>query len=137
MFLRTFAQIVHVLLLELDRPVLLVFVFVLGVTAKLTSIVAIAALATNDFISFIGMLPSDLDHGALPLHDNHCETTDDRPLNASHVRMKFSHRATLSRIVPSTLNEPSAHERMILDLEKTAHSAAARDSLCRLIRSTD
>lgn len=36
-------------------------------------------------------------------------------------------------MVPGTVNELSAHDRMILDLEKAAHTAAARDSLCRRI----
>lgn len=34
---------------------------------------------------------------------------------------------------PGTVNELSAHDRMILDLEKTAHNRAARQSLCRRI----
>lgn len=36
-------------------------------------------------------------------------------------------------MVPGTVNELSAHDRMILDLEKTAHTAAARVALCRRI----
>ncbi|WP_278189637.1 DUF3263 domain-containing protein [Brevibacterium sp. ZH18] len=36
-------------------------------------------------------------------------------------------------MVPGTVNEPSEHDRMILDLEKTAHTSAARDALCRRI----
>lgn len=36
-------------------------------------------------------------------------------------------------MVPGTVNELSAHDRMILDLEKTASSAAAREALCRRI----
>ena len=41
--------------------------------------------------------------------------------------------ATLAPMVPGTVNELSAHDRMILDLEKTAHTEIARDSLCRRI----
>ncbi|MCF2586121.1 DUF3263 domain-containing protein [Brevibacterium sp. UCMA 11752] len=36
-------------------------------------------------------------------------------------------------MVPGTVNELSAHDRMILDLEKTKHTSAARDALCRHI----
>ncbi|TGD13514.1 DUF3263 domain-containing protein [Brevibacterium sp. S111] len=36
-------------------------------------------------------------------------------------------------MVPGTVSELSEHDRMILDLEKTAHTAAARHSLCRRI----
>ena len=36
-------------------------------------------------------------------------------------------------MIPGTVNELSAHDRLILDLEKTASSAAARESLCRRI----
>lgn len=36
-------------------------------------------------------------------------------------------------MVPGTVNELSEHDRMILDLEKTAHTSAARDALCRRI----
>lgn len=33
-------------------------------------------------------------------------------------------------MVPGTVNELSLHDRMILDLENTANTAAARDVLC-------
>lgn len=36
-------------------------------------------------------------------------------------------------MVPGTVNELFEHDRMILDLEKTASSAVARDALCRRI----
>ena len=36
-------------------------------------------------------------------------------------------------MLPGTVNELSRHDRMILDLEKTDHSAAARDSSCQRI----
>ncbi|MCF2588936.1 DUF3263 domain-containing protein [Brevibacterium sp. UCMA 11752] len=36
-------------------------------------------------------------------------------------------------MVPGTVNELSAHDRLILVLEKTALSAAAREELCRRI----
>lgn len=36
-------------------------------------------------------------------------------------------------MVPGTVNELSAHDRMLLDLEKSSHTAAARKSLCRRI----
>lgn len=36
-------------------------------------------------------------------------------------------------MVPGSVNELSAHDRMILDLEKTAHTSAARDAQCRFI----
>lgn len=34
-------------------------------------------------------------------------------------------------MVPATVNELSAHDRMILDPEKTAHTSTAREALCR------
>ena len=34
---------------------------------------------------------------------------------------------------PGTVHELSEHERLILDLEKTTHTVAARDALCRRI----
>ncbi|AZL04408.1 MULTISPECIES: DUF3263 domain-containing protein [Brevibacterium] len=36
-------------------------------------------------------------------------------------------------MVPGTVNELSAHDRMILDLEKTEHTSVAREALCRHI----
>ncbi|WP_193070808.1 MULTISPECIES: DUF3263 domain-containing protein [unclassified Brevibacterium] len=36
-------------------------------------------------------------------------------------------------MVPGTVNELSAHDRMILDLEKTEHTSTARDALCQHI----
>lgn len=36
-------------------------------------------------------------------------------------------------MVPGTVNELSTHDRMILDLEKTAHTVAVRDALCQCI----
>ena len=36
-------------------------------------------------------------------------------------------------MVPGTVRELSEHDRLILDLEKTAHTVAARDTLCRHI----
>lgn len=36
-------------------------------------------------------------------------------------------------MVPGTVHELSEHERLILDLEKTTHTVAARDALCRRI----
>lgn len=36
-------------------------------------------------------------------------------------------------MAPGTTNELSAHDRMILDLEKIAHTSADRDTLCRRI----
>lgn len=36
-------------------------------------------------------------------------------------------------MVPGSANELSVHDRMILDLEKTACTEAARESLCRRI----
>lgn len=36
-------------------------------------------------------------------------------------------------MVPGTVNELSAHDRMILDLEKNEHTQAAREALCRRI----
>lgn len=36
-------------------------------------------------------------------------------------------------MVPGTVNELSLHDRMSLDLEKTAHTAATREALCRRI----
>lgn len=36
-------------------------------------------------------------------------------------------------MVPGTVNELPEHDRLILDLEKTEHTPAARDALCRRI----
>ncbi len=36
-------------------------------------------------------------------------------------------------MVPGTVNELSTHDRMILDLEKAAHTSADREALCQCI----
>ncbi|WP_257904184.1 hypothetical protein [Brevibacterium linens] len=36
-------------------------------------------------------------------------------------------------MVLGTVDEISEHDRLILDLEKTAHTVVARDALCRRI----